>query len=108
METPLLITALFTFLISVAAFVIAYFQAKEKGPVFTNTYIYATKKEREEMDKKPEYRLAKIVFMMVGIAFLLITAGCITNWIVLFIAAVAVLVSTLVYAVVQAIRSEGK
>ncbi|MBF4691515.1 DUF3784 domain-containing protein [Fusibacter sp. Q10-2] len=41
---------------SITAFIISYMQYKEKGFLFNNAYLYASKKERNEMNKKPHYR----------------------------------------------------
>ena len=40
-------------LIAIACFVGSYFQFKEKGFLFNNAYIYASKEERERMNKTP-------------------------------------------------------
>ena len=52
----------------------SYLQFNEKGFLFNNAYIYASKQEREVMDKKPHYRQSGIVFLMVGIIFALINS----------------------------------
>lgn len=68
-EIIILILAL---IISLAAFIISSFQFKEKGFLFNNAYLWASKKDREMMNKKPYYRQSAIVFLLVGIAFLLL------------------------------------
>lgn len=65
--------------ISLISFIISYFQFKERGFVFNNSYIYATKKERNSMNKKPLYRESSIVFFLFGIAFLSMGLSIITN-----------------------------
>jgi len=52
------------------SFYISYRQYKERGFIFTNTWLFASQKERDEMDsrvKKAEYRFARNVFFMLGI-----------------------------------------
>ena len=44
----------------------------ERGFLLNNAYLYASKEERATMDKKPHYRQSAIVFLMIGIVFLLI------------------------------------
>ncbi|MBR5773501.1 MAG: DUF3784 domain-containing protein [Clostridia bacterium] len=43
----------------------------ERGFLFNNAYIWASKKERETMDKKPYYRQTGIVFILIGCMFAL-------------------------------------
>lgn len=51
-----LVGAIICAIIMVTAFVISYFQFKEKGFLFNNAYLYASKAERETMNKSPYYR----------------------------------------------------
>lgn len=78
----------------------------EKGFLFNNAYIYASKQEREKMNKKPYYRQSAIVFMLLGLIFLLNAIAVLLelNW--LFYIVAAVLIVTLVYAVVSSIINE--
>ena len=46
------IGALILGVIASACFVISYLRFNKKGFLFNNAYIYASKQEREEMDKK--------------------------------------------------------
>ena len=92
--------------IAIASFVFAYFQFHEKGFLFNNAYIYATPEEREKMDKKPHYRQSGIVFVMIGIIFLINTFEMIfrTGWLAYGVVAVAV--TAMIYAVVSSIMIE--
>ena len=65
----IIISAVFG-IMAVFCFRIAYCQHKEKGFIFTNKWLYASKKEREEMDyriKKAEYRVGRNVFFILGV-----------------------------------------
>ena len=47
----------------------------EKGFIFTNRWLFASAKDREEMDettKKAEYRFGRNIFALIGLIFLLI------------------------------------
>ena len=57
--------------LSAASLVIAILQFLNKGFVFNSTYMYASKEEREKMDKKPLYRQGGIVCLCAFIVFLL-------------------------------------
>jgi len=78
----------------------------EKGYLFNNAYIYASKKERETMNKKPHYRQTAVIFFMMGMIFLLLGAAILLDafWIT-YMTALIILVM-LVYAVVSGIAIE--
>lgn len=44
-------------------------QFAEKGFLFNNAYLFATKDERARMQKKPYYRQSAIVFCLLGAVF---------------------------------------
>jgi Ca2+/Na+ antiporter len=93
--------------IAVAMFFIAYRQHVEKGFVFTNRWIWASKKEREEMDpriKKKEYRFGRNVFFLLGIMFATMTFSISVFWI--FYVVYALMMFLLVYAIVQWVLNE--
>ena len=92
------------FVISIAMFVISFRSSKEKGFLFNNAYIYASKEERETMYRKPHYRQSAIVFSVLGIVFLLIAAEIIleTGW--LFYVEMLCIAIVIIYAVVSSIK----
>lgn len=98
-----------TIMLGVAAIVcfgISLFQFNEKGFLFNNAYIYASTQERETMDKKPHYRQSGIVFLMIGVVFLINAAEAIleTGW--LFYLVIVVAVISIVYAIVSSVVIE--
>lgn len=72
MNTGILVLAIIFFAISVAAFVISIFQFAGKGFLLNNAYIYATKSEREQMNKRPYYVQSGVIIALVGIVFVLL------------------------------------
>lgn len=96
------------FTISIAMFIISFRSFREKGFLFNNAYIYASKEERATMDKKPHYRQSAIVFLMLGIVFFLIAAEIIfkTGW--LFYVEMLCIAIVLIYAVVSSIKMSRK
>ena len=62
MGTGILITAIAVFLLAGGLFFLGVRQLLERGYLLNNAWIYATKKERESMNKKPYYRQSGIVF----------------------------------------------
>ena len=96
------------FLISIGAFVMSYRSFREKGFLFHNAYIYASKQERETMDKKPHYRQSAIVFLMIGVIFLLngVSVLLAANWIFFLIIAIAIV--AIIYAIISSIAIERR
>ena len=88
------------FLIVIGAFVMSYRSFREKGFLFNNAYIYASKQERETMDKKPHYRQSAIVFLLIGIIFLLngVSVLLAAKWI--FILVIVIAVIAIIYAII--------
>lgn len=106
METKEIVTGIILFSISAAAFVISYFQFREKGFLFNNAYIWASPKERKTMDKKPHYRQSGIVFALVGLIFLLnaVEVLAASGWLPYVILGIGIF--TIIYAVVSSIKIE--
>ncbi len=98
------ITACVLFLVSAGLFLSSFRSFREKGFLFNNAYIYASKEERETMDKRPYYRQSAIVLLLLGVMFALNAVQVLLGidwlfWLFLLIAAV-----TIVYAVVSTVR----
>ncbi len=91
------------FLIAALAFFMSIRAVKEKGFLFNNAYLFASKEERERMNKKPHYRQSAIVFSLIGMIFLLngIAMLFAIRW--MFYIAVAMIFVTLIYAIVSSI-----
>lgn len=64
-----LVMAIVVLLLSIVCAVISVLQFKEKGVLLNNAYIYASKQERENMDKTPHYRQSGIVFALISAIF---------------------------------------
>ena len=98
-----IVPASILFAVSVFLFFVSVRSFMEKGFLFNNAYIYASKQEREKMNKKPHYRQSAIVFLLLGLIFLLNTIAVLlkVNWI--FYIVVVVVIITLIYAIVSSI-----
>ena len=72
MTTAEWITASLVFIIAAILAVVSIRSFQNKGFLFNNAYIYASKKERGKMDKKPYYRQSAIVFCILSAVFLII------------------------------------
>lgn len=103
-----IIVACVMFAFSVASFVISIRSFLEKGFLLNNAYLGASKKERETMDKKPHYRQSAVVFLLVGLIFLLngFTVVLDAFWISYLVMALAAV--AMVYAIASSIAIEKK
>ncbi len=104
MQTIEIISLVTLFLISMGAFVMSYFQFKEKGFLLNNAYIYATKETRKTMNKKPHYRQSAIVFFQLGIIFLLMAIEMLldTGWILGIV--IGLMILLIIYAIASSIK----
>lgn len=92
--------------LAIGAFIISYFSFREKGFLFNNAYLYASKEERATMDKKPHYRQSAVVFLMIGIIFLLDAMSSFwTNSWFSYMAIVVALIA-IIYAIVSSVMIE--
>ena len=103
-----LITAGILFLIAIVAFVFSIRSFLEKGFLLNNAYIYASKKEREDMDKKPHYRQSAVVFLLIGLIFLLNGLSVLLKTLWISYLAIGVMGITAVYAVASSVAIEKK
>ena len=109
MQTWQIVFALVFAVLVAVLFFIAYRQHKKRGTIFTNTWLWASKEQREKMSegkKAAEYVLARNVFFVLGCIFVLIAVGVLTLLLEVFLSIAGVLgLILVVYAVVQSIRS---
>ena len=94
--------------IAVGCYIISCFQLLGKGFLLNNAYLYASKKERETMDKKPYYRQSGTVFVLLGTLFVILAvdAALQTAW--LYYCAMGIMSVTMVYAIVSSLRIAKK
>lgn len=97
--------------IAIICFVFSYLQFNEKGFLFNNAYIYASKQERKTMDKKPHYKQSGIVFVLIGIIFLINAIDMIlqTGWLFYLVIGIAIVaIVAIVYAIVSSVMIEKR
>lgn len=96
---------------AIVLFVISVLQFQEKGFLLNNAYLWASPKEREQMDekkemKRPHYRQSGWVFLLLGISFVSYSLYWFLNLRWLFAAFWVLLAVTLIYAVVSSVKME--
>lgn len=79
-----------------------------KGFLFNNAYIYANKKEREQMNNKPYYIQTGIVFILLSIASCLEGFNALLRYDVFFVLFIIIIVVTLVFAIASTIYIDKK
>ena len=95
-------------LLAILCFVFSYLQFHEKGFLFNNAYICASKKERKSMDKRPHYKQSGIIFLLLGIIWLINAVDMVlqTGW--LFYVFIVIAVITVVYAIISSVIIERR
>ena len=103
-----IIIACILFLAGLGLLVVSILSFLEKGFLFNNAYIYASKEERVKMDKKPHYRQTAVVFLMMAITFLLLGIMTLTDvfWLRYVVFGMGIL--AVIYAIISSIRMETK
>jgi len=98
------ITMIMVFLISVISFYLGYLQFNERGFLLNNSYIYASKEERESMDKKPHYRQSGVVLTLVAFIFLFEGFQILFRQRFFFYAVILTTLILIVYSIVSSIK----
>lgn len=93
-------------ILSVILFTISLLHMYEKGFLINNAYIYASKEEREKMNKKPYYRQSGIVFFLLGLIALLNAFNIELKSVGLFVFVILLIVLVIVYAIVSTKKIE--
>ena len=108
MKVTDIIFTIFTFFLSAGAFAVSVMQFHEKGFLWNNAYIFASKEERRKMDKKPYYRQSGFVFMLIGIIFLTVSLQFILDITWMFGVTLVIEIITVIYEIASTVRIERK
>ena len=96
------------FIIAAASAVISIRSFLNRGFLFNNAYIYASKEEREKMDKRPHYRQSAIIFLFLSIVFIVIGISVILHDSRINLLEIPLVAGALVYTVVSSVRINKK
>ena len=108
MNTTEWIVAIIAFLIAAGMAIISVRSFKNQGFLFNNAYIYASKKERETMDKKPYYRQSAIVFLILCFAFIVIGVSVVLRNSRITLLEIPLILGAIIYAVVSSVQISKK
>jgi len=100
------IIATIVFIFSGLLIIFGLFNLFNKGFLLNNAYLYANKKEKEEMDKRPYYRQSGIVFIILGIAFVFEGFNVLLRNNLFFILLLVTMGIALIFAVISTIFIE--
>ena len=84
------------------------FTARKKGPIFSNTYIFASKEERKRIDVAAEYKLVTIIFGCLAAVFAFLALYIFTEWKCFYILMWIFIIFVVIYAIIDAVKSENK
>ena len=103
-----IIVAIILLILAATAIFLSIRSAQGKGFLLNNAYLYASKKERETMDKAPYYRQSAVVFALIGVIFLLNSLSLLlhTDWISYLAGSVVAI--ALLYAVLSSVAIEKR
>ena len=101
-----IIVAIILLILAAVSIFLSIRSAQGKGFLLNNAYLYASKKERETMDKAPYYRQSAVVFALIGLIFLLNSLSLLlqADWISYLAGAVVAI--ALLYAVLSSVAIE--
>ena len=75
-----------------------------RGYLFNNAYLYASKKERGHMDRKPYYRQTAIVFLLLSMVFIIIGVSVIAHNYRITLLEIPFILGAVIYAIVSTVR----
>ena len=100
-----IILAVFTGIISIGLFIYVSFTVRCKGPILSNTYLFASKEERNKIKIKEEYHMVSIVFGLLATIFAFLTVYIITEWAMSLYIVFVLFGCVVVYAIIEAVKS---
>ena len=98
------IVAIMTFSLSIGMAIISFRSFNNQGFLFNNAYIYASKKERETMDKKPYYRQSAIVFLILCLVFIVIGLSVVLKDSRINLLEIPLVLAAMIYAIISSVQ----
>ena len=104
MSTGELIIAIIVFAIAGLLLFIAIRHFIERGFLFNNAYIYASKEQRETMNKGPYYRQSAIVFSILCVVFVVIGLSVLLQNSKIMLLEIPLFIGVIIYAIISTIK----
>lgn len=104
MATTARIGIIINFVLMVFCVFISARQFAEKGFLFNNAYLFATKAERAKMEKKPYYRQSAIVFCLLGAVFFVSALSIVIQIKKLLLLEIPLFVGIIIYVITSSVK----
>ena len=104
MSTGELITAIVILGFSGLLMVLGIRHFMEKGFLMNNAYLYASKEQRETMNKKPYYRQSAVIFFILGVVFIVVGLSLVLQDDRILLFEIPLIFGAIIYAVVSSIQ----
>ena len=91
---------------SISLFVLSTLSFCQRGFLFNNAYLYASKEERTSMDKAPYYRQSGIVFALLGVIFAVLMLDGLLETSFLFWIVIGLMATVIAYVVISSVIIE--
>jgi len=105
MSTTEIVTAIFVFSLAGVSGYLSIRHFLERGFLLNNYYIFASKEEREKMDKKPHYRQSAVVFALISLIFLILGLSTVLQNSKLLLLEIPAAAAAIIYAFVSSLRN---
>ncbi len=102
------VTAAVIFLTAGGLWFLSLRHRTERGFLLNNAYIYASREERETMDKRPYYRQSAVVFFLLGLLFAVTGISLVLQNDGILLIGIPIVLGTVVYAVTSTARIEER
>ena len=99
-----IITAIVLFVLAGVFLVLAVRHFMKRGFLMNNAYLFASKRERETMNKKPHYRQSAIAFLFVSAIFIVVGLSLVLENNKLLFLLLPLAAGATTYAIVSAIQ----
>ena len=77
---------------------------REKGVLLNNVYLFASREQREIMNKKPYYRQTAIIFCILSAVFIVVGLSLVFRNDSILMIEIPLILSAMIYAIVSSVR----
>ena len=104
MSTGELVAAIIVFVLSVILLILGIRHFREKGFLLNNAWLYASKEQRAEINKKPYYRQSAIVFCILSAVFIVVGMSLVLQNDRILLFEIPLISGAIIYAIVSSVR----
>ena len=104
MTTGELITSIIMFVVAGMLLLFGIRSFLERGFLLNNAYLYASKRERKVMNKKPYYKQSAVVFCILSAVFIVIGLSLIFHNDKILLLEIALIIGVIIYAIVSTVQ----